>query len=553
MTTPSKHPAAWSRFTLAAIVCLWLITVGNINLWQTLAALPGVAGARGLWFGVVFGVGIAGATFALLALSAWRGVFQLVAAFFLISAAASSHFMLSYGIVIDTSMLANVVATDAREAADLMTWRMIAFLSAVGVLPALWVVTRRVTPAPLFRRLWQNSLAAFLGLAVAVLSALWVFQDLASVMRNHKEVRYMINPLNGVYAAINLAAQQLPQHRKPLAVIGEDAALGTSYNAGARPLRLVLVVGETSRAANWQLGGYARATNPELSALAARGEVQYYRDVMSCGTNTATSLPCMFSALGRGDYSPSNGPSEGLLDVLQRAGLAVLWIDNQSGCKGACDRVPNVNTRAATHPELCLTGECFDAVMLDDIDARINALPQAQRDKGVVLVMHQMGSHGPAYFKRTPDAFKDFRPECESAALQSCELSSLINAYDNTVRYTDHLLASAIAWLSEQSESDAALWYVSDHGESLGENNLFLHGLPYSLAPIEQKHVPQISWLSGNMQTRLGLTAACLQAKAGEPYSHDNLFHTLLGLADVSTALYQPQLDITASCRQAPQ
>ena len=70
--------------------------------------------------------------------------------------------------------------------------------------------------------------------------------------------------------------------------------------------------------------------------------------------------------------------------------------------------------------------------MLDDIDARINALPQAQRDKGVVLVMHQMGSHGPAYFKRTPDAFKDFRPECESAALQSCELSSLINAYDNT-------------------------------------------------------------------------------------------------------------------------
>ena len=267
MTTPSKHPAAWSRFTLAAIVCLWLITVGNINLWQTLAALPGVAGARGLWFGVVFGVGIAGATFALLALSAWRGVFQLVAAFFLISAAASSHFMLSYGIVIDTSMLANVVATDAREAADLMTWRMIAFLSAVGVLPALWVVTRRVTPAPLFRRLWQNSLAAFLGLAVAVLSALWVFQDLASVMRNHKEVRYMINPLNGVYAAINLAAQQLPQHRKPLAVIGEDAALGTSYNAGARPLRLVLVVGETSRAANWQLGGYARATNPELSAL----------------------------------------------------------------------------------------------------------------------------------------------------------------------------------------------------------------------------------------------------------------------------------------------
>ncbi|MGA0007027.1 MAG: phosphoethanolamine transferase, partial [Burkholderiaceae bacterium] len=262
------------------------------------------------------------------------------------------------------------------------------------------------------------------------------------------------------------------------------------------------------------------------------------------------SLPCMFSALGKSDYEDRDGPQEGLLDVLQRAGLAVLWIDNQSGCKGVCDRVPTVNTRDLNNPAFCPNGECFDAVMLDGLDERIAQLPAAQRDKGVVVVLHQMGSHGPAYFKRAPEAYKAFKPECTSNALQSCDRQAVVNAYDNSIRYTDHVLAASIQWLSRQPDHDTAMWYVSDHGESLGENNLYLHGLPYSLAPVEQKHVPQVSWFSRAMQQRLRLDTTCLAAQADVPLTHDGLFHTLLALADVKTALYQASLDVTAACRQ---
>jgi lipid A ethanolaminephosphotransferase len=540
----------WSRFSLALVVAVWLATVGNISLWKNLDALPEVMGWRGLGFMVAFGVAIAAVAFSLLILCAWPVLLKGVAVVMLISAAASSFFMLSYGIVIDASMMANVAGTDAREVADLLSWRLVTTLLFVGIVPAIWVSSRPLRGAPPIKRFLQNVLLAIVGFGVAIGATLLVFQDFASVMRNHKQIRYMINPMNGLYASVRLAIDQIPHQQKPLEIIGQDATLGASYQRTQRPLRLLLVVGETSRAANWQLGGYERPTNPELAPLLANGQLQYFRNVMSCGTNTAASLPCMFSALGKSDYEDRDGPQEGLLDVLQRAGLAVLWIDNQSGCKGVCDRVPTVNTRDLNNPAFCPNGECFDAVMLDGLDERIAQLPAVQRDKGVVVVLHQMGSHGPAYFKRAPEAYKAFKPECTSNALQSCDRQAVVNAYDNSIRYTDHLLAANIQWLSRQPDHDTAMWYVSDHGESLGENNLYLHGLPYSLAPVEQKHVPQVSWFSRAMQQRLRLDTTCLAAQADVPLTHDGLFHTLLALADVKTALYQASLDVTAACRQ---
>jgi lipid A ethanolaminephosphotransferase len=111
----------------------------------------------------------------------------------------------------------------------------------------------------------------------------------------------------------------------------------------SKPPLLLLVLGETARSGNFSLNGYGRPTNP----LLAKEDVASQRNAWSCGTSTAASLPCMFSNFGREAYDSRPANYEGLLDVLQRAGLAVLWIDNQSGCKGACDRMPNVNTVAA--------------------------------------------------------------------------------------------------------------------------------------------------------------------------------------------------------------
>jgi lipid A ethanolaminephosphotransferase len=227
--------------------------------------------------------------------------------------------------------------------------------------------------------------------------------------------------------------------------------------------------------------------------------------------------------------------------------LGVAWIDNQSGCKGVCDRVPTAATRDLKDPAWCAQGECFDEVMLVELQRQLTAMPTERKARGVVVVLHQMGSHGPAYYRRAPESIKTFAPECTSNALQECTREALINTYDNSIRYTDHLLAQTVAWLKQQAASTALL-YVSDHGESLGENNLYLHGLPYALAPVEQKHVPMLTWLSPAMQQRSGVQTACLNTHTQMPLTHDNLFHSVLGLMDVQTSAYQPELDVFRVC-----
>ncbi len=203
-------------------------------------------------------------------------------------------------------------------------------------------------------------------------------------------------------------------------------------------------------------------------------------------------------------------------------------------------------------PGLCPDGECYDEVMLHGLDERLATLDPAHRARGVVLVMHQMGSHGPAYFKRSPPAFKRFLPECTSNDLQRCSREELVNAYDNSIAYTDHFLASTIRWLRQQSAWDPAMVYVSDHGESLGENNLYLHGLPWAIAPDVQKHVPWVTWLSDGFTQRSGITLQCLQDARDQKISHDHYFHSVLGLLGIQTAVYQPALDAYARCARPP-
>jgi lipid A ethanolaminephosphotransferase len=536
---------------MVAVWCLalWLTLVGNLPLWQRLAP-PGGQPAQQAWLLLVMGVLVLGGTALLLSLLAWPRVFRPLATVLVLVTAFNTHFMWQYGAVIDTTMLANVAQTDAREVRDLLSLRLLGTVLLVAG-PPLWWIWRR----PLvWRRWWPQTGRNLLGAAVALLLVLGAvlagYQGLASLMRNHKPLRYMINPLNSVYAATRLAVDQLPRKALALQPVGEDARLGASYAQQQRPPLLVLVVGETARAQNWGLNGYARATTPELAQWQAQGLVNF-PDVRSCGTNTQVSVPCIFSPLGRARGGDQGARHQDLLDVLQRAGLAVLWLDNQSGCKGVCDRVPNASTRDLSLPGVCADGECFDEAMLPGLDERIAALDPQRRARGVVLVLHQMGSHGPAYFKRTPAARKAFLPECSSITLSECAPDQLVNAYDNTIAYTDHFLSQTLQWLRTQADEgryDTGLLYVSDHGESLGENNLYLHGLPYALAPDQQTRVPMVTWLSAGLQQRSGVRADCLRQQAARPLSHDHVFHSVLGLMDVQTAVHQPALDLYRPC-----
>ncbi len=354
-----------------------------------------------------------------------------------------------------------------------------------------------------------------------------------------------------MYAASRLAVDQLPRQVQALKPVGEDAQLGASYAAQARPPLLMLVVGETARAQNFGLNGYTRNTTPALARWQADEGLVNFSQVQSCGTNTKVSVPCLFSPLTRtqgGDKTPEH---ENLLDVLQRAGLAVLWIDNQAGCKGVCARVPNASTLDLKLPGLCDSGECLDPAMLVGLDERIAALDPVRRARGVVLVMHQMGSHGPAYFKRSAPDRKPFLPECTSNTLSDCPPEQLVNAYDNSIATTDHFLDLSLQWLKAKEKAGAfqtGLIYLSDHGESLGENGLYLHGVPYALAPQQQTHVPMVAWLSPSLQQRSGVGGACLRAQADKPISHDHLFHSVLGLMDVQTQAHELSLDILAPC-----
>ena len=533
---------------------LWLASIGNLALWQELARLPEMNDWRAVWFGIAFATLIASLLCMLMSLLCWRWTLKPVIAVFLLSAAFGAYFMLSYRVVIDSSMMVNVLQTDLKESLDLFSWKLVVAVLFLAVLPIVVIWKRQVKPLTVLKNLANNIQLFLASSVIATVAVFPIYQDFASSMRNHIQLRFLVNPLNSFYGLAQLALPPLQNPTGTLQPIASDVKLGNMYTNQPKIPLLVLVIGETARSGNFGINGYARDTTPLLKAIKKNadqsGELTTQSDVWSCGTTTATSLPCMFSHLGKTAYENKQADYQNLIDVLDKAGLAVIWLENQSGCKGICDRVYRAATQNSKDPELCSTGECFDEIMLKNLDARLQEVPYDKLSRGAVIVMHQMGSHGPAYYKRSPLALKKFKPECTNNALQECTRAELVNAYDNSIAYTDYFLSKVIGMLKSKAATlQGGMLYVSDHGESLGENNLYLHGLPYAIAPDVQKHVPWISWFANDFIGRHNLDTDCMESRAGKKLSHDNYFHTVLGLMDVQTAVYKADLDAYALCR----
>ena len=539
---PAVAPARWSytlsRNSLTLVVALWLLLTMNSHFWHTVWDGVGGWSNSNTWFLISLPIFVLCWLFGLLSLLSWGRATKAVLGLILLVSAAASYFIYSYGIVIDSSMLVNIVQTDPAEAGELLSWRLLGWMLLLGVLPVLLLSRVRVQS-----RGWKRELGAKLvGIAMALLCigaiAATSYQSYASLLRNHREIRLMLVPSNVVAAAHSYLKHAFTAPLQ-FEVVGKDAY---RLLPGGRPKVTVVVIGETARAANFSLNGYARETNPEL---AERGVINFAQ-ASACGTATAVSVPCMFQNVGKANYQDSMANSrEGLLDVLQRAGVNVLWRDNNSGCKGVCDRVPYEDVSHLEVPALCGTGECFDEVLLHGLQAYLDGL-----NHDAVIVLHMKGSHGPAYYKRYPQAFEKFTPVCQSNELDRCQQASIVNAYDNTLVYTDHVLGQLIDLLQHNGQRlDTAMLYISDHGESLGESGIYLHGLPYAIAPSEQTHVPMLMWVSNGMQKRQGIAATCLEGKGRAPASQDNLFHSVLGLMDVHTKAYSADLDLFRSCR----
>jgi lipid A ethanolaminephosphotransferase len=529
---------------VVALACLFWVLAANGPFFG--AALQGRAlSAPATWaFAAGLAVLLFGVHFLLLSLVANRWTVKPLLALLLVASAAGSWFMQAYGVHMNPAMLRNVLRTDVAEARELWSWGLLAHMALYAGLPLMLLWRVRIEPRPWGRAALRRGAVIALAAAgvVAVLAAM--FQPLASLMRNHKALRYQVTPANLVWSTGAVLARDARGAAQPRQPLGTDAVLVDDGNP--RPRVLVMVVGETARTANWGLAGYARQTTPELARL----PVLDFGQVSSCGTDTETSLPCMFAPVGRRDHDEARiRGSESLLHVLARAGVDVHWRDNQSGCKGVCDGLPQDTVAGLNPPGLCDGGRCLDEGLLTGLDERLARLT----DQGGthVWVLHMLGNHGPSYFRRYPPAFARFQPACEDDDLRACSIEQIVNAYDNALLYTDHVLASLVATLqAHAARVDSTMLFVSDHGESLGEKGLYLHGMPYAIAPDEQTRVPMVMWWSDGMVRRTGLDIACLQRRAAEPAAHDHLFHTVLGLLDVRTQAREPAWDLTRDCRR---
>lgn len=532
--------------TLTLLVAAFIIGLANAELWTELASVTRIGEPEGWLLTAATAIFLTSALALLMSLFAFRWLYKPFLIALLLIAALVSYFMHTYGVVIDDTMILNTLETDVGEASGLFSLALLWHLLLLWLLPAAFVLWVDIKRSVWWKQALVRILFALVMATVAVGALASHYKELSLTMRTHRVLRMYINPTYALYSAAKVALNQAAAADHPLVKIGLDAHRTPGADDGQRRKIMILVVGETTRAANWGLSGYARHTTPELAAL---DHVLNFPDAHSCGTSTAISVPCMFSHKPRAGFDVNRaGYTENLLDVIQRAGVSVLWLENQAGgCKGVCERVPTVNLRDLHIPGVCSEDNCLDAVFLHDLEQRIEAT-----EGDLLVVMHTMGSHGPKYFERYPDAYRIYTPTCTTNRPQQCSRQSLINSYDNTVRYVDHILASLIDRLKSLDEpAITALLYASDHGESLGEHGIYLHGFPYLLAPREQTRIPMIAWMSQGFLRDAGMTRACTRRQTSQRVSHDNLFSTVMAMMDVRSALYQPERDLFAPCREA--
>lgn len=525
-----------SHTVLNLIVAAYVLMVLNAGFWGRLAEIQ--ANDRSAL--IVFGLCMLALTLWVFELMApWRLQKPMLAGLIVVSASAS-YFERQFGTLIDTEMVRNVMETTAAESRHLMTLPMIVTMALTGVLPAALVFLPRVRRVGILHQIWRWPVGVAATFVLLVAGLFTHYQPFSAMLRERHDLMAAYQPGATLAAVGHYLRQELRNTNIVVEPVGADAHPGPALAQADQPVLLVFFVGETLRAENWGLNGYERDTTPGLRARA----VVNYGDVATCGTSTAVSVPCMLSGLEAEHYSRGDFLShENLADVLAHAGFDVRWYDNNTGDQGVARRTGAVMIDPADFPADC-DPECNDHVFLPIIQQALDTITQ-----DTVLFLHMIGNHGPAYFLRASADERVFLPGCDTADFGACSIQQIVNSYDNAVLETDYVLSSAIDLLAGSDRVDGALYFVSDHGESLGENGVFLHAAPYFMAPDTQTHVPMVMWLSDAFRQDLSLSAECLAARAAGAASHDNVFHTTLGLLDVQTTARNPELDLTEGCR----
>ena len=517
-----------SRVTLLA--ALFIMLAGNRELFERLLEIyPFSLGNLPFLLSLALFFTLATMIFLLVITPGRAG--RWVLALLLLGASQAAYYMDQYAVVIDTVMIDNMLHTNPQEFAGLASWSLLWRTIVLGVVPA-WLVLRYWPRGMAFRQELRSRLLLVLLLVVALVAVAAPFTaGYASFIREHKTTRMYANPTYFTYSLVNYLGQKL---KKPadttLAKVAQDAReIGPEHKKEL----LILVVGETARADRFSLNGYGRPTNP----LLAQENVVSLTNVTSCGTSTGESVPCMFSVMKRRNFNREQALHiENALDVLFENGVQILWRDNNSDSKGVATRMEYQDFKTPAMNPVC-DNECRDIGMLSGLDDYV----AAKKGKDILIVLHQMGNHGPEYYRRYPKAFERFTPTCQSSELRDCTKEEIDNAYDNAILYTDYFLSQVIGFLKKyDGEYETAMMYVSDHGESLGEHGIYLHAAPYLMAPKEQTHIPVIVW----MGQQFDFTRDQLQPYRDYPVSHDDLFCVLLAGYEIQTKMCEGRKNI---------
>ena len=439
-------------------------------------------------------------------LYALRGVGRWIVGLSFIADAVTLYFINTYDVLITDAMMGNFFNTRYSEASGFFSWMAVLYMLVLGVLPCIYTVSRKIDYGS------AKMFGSRVGIALATMVAMVAINinNFTWIDRNATQLGSLLMPWSYTVNTVRYYNAEKKRNQKEIAL--PDATIENTDREV-----VVLIIGESARRENFSLYGYHKKTNPlletaDITALAAT----------SAATYTTAGVKAIL------DHKPTDKLYEILPNYLNRTGVDVIWRTNNWGEPPVhIEQYQKVADLKALYPE---ADERYDAILLEGLAEIIES---SSSDKQLI-VLHTNTSHGPTYNTKYPAEFEHFTPVCTTVEMAKAVPAELMNAYDNSILYTDYIIYSTIEILRNIESRNCCLLYISDHGESLGENNLYMHGVPMALAPKEQIEIPFIIWSSDKQ----------MRVKQLEDAGHYNIFHTVLDFLDVSSPIYDPQMTI---------
>lgn len=431
---------------------------------------------------------------------------SLLVLFFIINAIAV-YFINTYGVLIDKTMIGNILNTNYAESSSFFSIKLIVYIILFGVLPSIYIIKVKIINVTWKKFAITSSLTLlFIFVLVFANASNWLWID-----KNAKTLGAL--PMPWSYTANTYLFYAGKHKSNEKEILLPDATIKDNQKS-----IVVLVIGESARSQNFSLYGYKKNTNPLLSKM----DNLFHFDATSCATYTTAGVKCIL------EHENTDQLYEILPNYLYRNNVEVIWRTTNWGEPPV--HIKNYQNRDALMANCKGEGCEFDEVLLDGLKEQILA---SEKNK-ILVVLHTSTSHGPTYSKKYPAQFETFKPVCNSVELGDCSQEELISAYDNTIVYTDYILSRLIEDLKHLNEYKSTMIFVSDHGESLGEKNLYMHGVPMSIAPKEQYEIPFIVWLSDRSK----------ELKPNKILSQNHIFHSVLNFLNIESPVYNEGMNI---------